>query len=164
MKKFNIPRNFRPTLVILAIVILGISVYRTVYVNIDSKYYLASEEEDPSVTNLPAGKETKDSREFDFGKLSGRWNIMEFKSTKGNKIKIVDNSKIAKGKLYVVVLDSNYKSLAIHKSDGKSTLNLTTPKDGKYIIRIVGQKTSGHINMKVTSPQNIHLIHRGVFG
>lgn len=59
MKKFNIPRNFRPTLVILAIVILGISVYRTVYVNIDSKYYLASEEEDPSVTNLPAGKETK---------------------------------------------------------------------------------------------------------
>ena len=164
MKKLNIPKKFGPILIVLSIVLVGISMYRTNHPNINSKYYLASGEEDPSVTNLNTRKQTKDIREFDFDKFSGRWNIIEFQSTKGNKVKIIDNSNITKGKLYIVVLNSEYKALAIHKSDGKSTLNLTTHKDGKYIIRIVGQGTCGNLNMKVTSPIDIHLSHRGVFG
>ncbi|WP_050607574.1 hypothetical protein [Clostridium niameyense] len=108
-------------------------------------------------------EKTKNGRKFDFDRFDGKWSLMEFQSTKDNKIKIIDNSKITKGTLYIVVLSSEYKAIATHKSNGKASLNLTTPENGKYFIRIVGKGSRGNLNIKINSTTDVHLSHRSIF-
>ena len=71
--------------------------------------------------------------------------------------------KISKGKFYVVVLDPNYNIITKTESNEKTNLSFTTPKDGKYIIRIVGEKAKGSFNIKISSTSNIAVNHKELF-
>ncbi len=89
---------------------------------------------------------------------------MEFTSSKGNKININDNTKINKGKFYIVILDSQYNIIAKkNESNQNGNINFTTPKDGKYLIRIVGAKASGKFDVSVNSDKNIDISHIDFF-
>lgn len=160
MKKVNIPTSI---CAIVIIIIFGVVIYRSTLPNIDSIDYLTSEEHDGSIKELYNEENTKNGRKFDFNGFDGRWSLMEFQSTKDNKIKIIDDSKITKGTLYIVVLSSEYKAIATHKSNGKATLDLTIPKDGKYFIRIVGKGAGGNLNIKINSTTDVHLSHKSIF-
>ncbi len=77
---------------------------------------------------------------------------MEFKSSKGNKINIKDNTKINKGKFFIAVLDSEYNIITKKdETNQKGDINFTTPKDGKYLIRIVGLNAGGKFDISVNS-------------
>ncbi|OSB09896.1 hypothetical protein [Clostridium botulinum] len=163
MKRLNIPTSIRAIVIAIIVVITGMVIYKSTVPNINSIDYLTSKEETPSITKLSNEERTKDSRKFDFYRFDGKWSLMEFESTKNNKIKIIDNSKITKGTLYIVVLSSEYKALATHKSNGKDSLDLSIPKNGKYFIRIVGKNSKGNLNIKINSTTDIHLSHRSIF-
>ena len=109
-------------------------------------------------------KNTKDNTIFGFKNFDGKWSVMKFTSNKGNRITINDNTKISKGKLYIVVLDSNYNVVAKkNELDQNGNVKFTTPKDGKYIIRIVGASASGNFNIKVTAGHDIDITHKDFF-
>ncbi|NEZ46280.1 hypothetical protein FDF74_03520 [Clostridium niameyense] len=160
MKKINI---WTSICAIVIIIIFGIVIRKSTVPNIDSIDYLTSKEDNVSITKMFNEEKTKNGRKFDFDRFDGKWSLMEFQSTKDNKIKIIDNSKITKGILYIVVLSSEYKAIATHKSNGKASLNLTTPKNGKYFIRIVGKGARGNLNIKINSTTDVHLSHRSIF-
>ncbi|EJO5348888.1 hypothetical protein NRP93_003026 [Clostridium botulinum] len=163
MNRINIPTSIRAIVIAIIVAITGIAIYKSTVPNINSIDYLTSEEETASITKTSNEERTKNSRKLDFYRFDGKWSLMEFESTKNNKIKIIDNSKITKGTLYIVVLSSKYKALATHKSNGKASLDLTTPKNGKYFIRIVGKHAKGNLNIKISSATDIHLSHKGIF-
>ena len=101
--------------------VVGSILYKKYFPNIDSNNYLSSND--------------KSEKSFDFEKFNGEWSLMQFTSNKGNKITIKDNTKISKGKFYIVILDSEYNIIAKkNKLDDKGNLNFTTLKDGKYKI------------------------------
>ncbi len=86
---------------------------------------------------------------------------MGFTSSKGDKINIDDKTKITKGRFYIVVLDSDYNIIAKkNELNQKGNIKFTTPKDGKYIIRIVGASAGGNFNIKVSSGHNIDITHK----
>ena len=160
MKRINIPISICAIVIIL---IFGVVIYRSTLPNIDSIDYLASKKHDGSIIKPSNEENTKNGRKFDFDRFDGRWCLMEFESIKDNKIKIIDNSKITKGTLYIVVLSSEYKAVAVHKSNGKASFDLTIPKDGKYFIRIAGKGARGNLNIKINSTTDIHLSNRSIF-
>ncbi len=89
---------------------------------------------------------------------------MEFTSSKGNKINIKDNTKINKGKFFIIILDSKYNIMAKKNETNQSgDINFTTPKDGKYLIRIVGLNAGGKFDISVNSPKNIDILHKDFF-
>lgn len=89
---------------------------------------------------------------------------MEIKSSKGNKINIKDNTKINKGKFCIVILDSEYNIIAKkNETNQNEDINFTTPKDGKYLIRIVGLNAGGKFDISVNSAKNIDISHKGFF-
>ncbi|KEI98963.1 hypothetical protein N496_05050 [Clostridium botulinum A2B3 87] len=141
------------------------SVYKNYLVNIDSNNYLsARDESERNITSRENDDISKNTHSFDFKKFDGKWSIMEIKSNKCNKINIKDNTKIAKGKLFIVVLDSEYN--IITKKDEtkqKGDINFTTPKDGKYFIRIVGLNAGGKFDISVNSAKNIDISHIDFF-
>lgn len=148
------------------IIIAGsISVYKNYFVNIDSNNYLSSRDEsERNITSRENDDISKNTHSFDFKKFDGKWSIMEIKSNKGNKINIKDNTKIAKGKLFIVVLDSECN--IITKKDEtkqKGDINFTTPKDGKYFIRIVGLNAGGKFDISVNATKNIDISHIDFF-
>nr|WP_025776555.1 hypothetical protein [Clostridium botulinum] len=160
MKRISIPTII---CVIVIVIIGGIVIRKSTSPNIDSIDYLTSKEENGSITKMSNEEKTKNGRKFDFYRFDGKWSLMEFQSTKDNRIKITDNSKITKGTLYIVVLSSEYKSIATHKSNGKASVNLTIPENGKYFIRIVGKGARGNLNIKINSTTDVHLSHRSIF-
>ncbi|UZQ49026.1 hypothetical protein [Clostridium kluyveri] len=103
--------------------------------NIDSKDYLTSKGDTTSFKNKYNEKNFDNGTNFDFTKFTEKWSLIEFDSKKEAAIKILDNSKITEGKIYILVLNSNYKDILIHKLNRKSVLNFCTPKGGKYSIR-----------------------------
>ncbi|MCC5438109.1 hypothetical protein [Clostridium botulinum] len=141
------------------------SVYKNYFVNIDSNNYLSSRDEsERNITSRENDDISKNTHSFDFKKFDGKWSIMEIKSNKGNKINIKDNTKIAKGKLFIVVLDSECN--IITKKDEtkqKGDINFTTPKDGKYFIRIVGLNAGGKFDISVNATKNIDISHIDFF-
>lgn len=163
MKKLNISTSIRAIIIAMILTIAGMVIYKSIVPNINSIDYLTSKEETASFTKTSNEERTKNSRKLDFYNFDGKWSLMEFESTKNNKIKIIDNSRITKGTLYIVVLSSEYKALATHKSNGKASLDLTIPENGKYFIRIVGKNAKGNLNIKINSTTDIHLSHKSIF-
>ncbi len=109
-------------------------------------------------------KESKNTHSFDFKKFDGKWSLMEFTSSKGNKININDNTKISKGKFYIIILDSKYNIIAKkEESNENGDINFTTPKDGKYFIRIVAANASGKFDISVNAANNIDISHKHFF-
>ncbi len=141
------------------------SVYKNYFVNIDSNNYLSTRDEsERNVYSLENDINSKNAYSFDFKKFDGKWSLMEFTSSKGNKININDNTKINKGKFYIVILDSQYNIIAKkNESNQNGNINFTTPKDGKYLIRIVGAKASGKFDVSVNSDKNIDISHIDFF-
>ncbi|MBU3099704.1 MULTISPECIES: hypothetical protein [Clostridium] len=149
---------------LIGILLLGRVVYRIYFPNIDSNNYLSSNDKlsEKSFEYNGNEKSGENTESFDFGNFNGKWSLMEFTSIKGNKITINDNTKISKGKFYIVILDSEYKIITKkNELSNNGNLNFTTPKDGKYSIRIVGEKASGTFNISTSS--NIKLSHIDLF-
>lgn len=150
--------------VIIVIIGIGIVLNRNNYSNKFSNSYLSSKSErERSFVSKTNDKTTNNSESFGFDRFDGKWSLMEFNSPKNNKITINNNTKITKGKFYVVVLDPNYNIITKTESNEKTNLSFTTPKDGKYVIRIVGQKASGNFDIKVNSTSNIVINHKNIF-
>jgi len=151
---------------LLVIIFAGvIGLYKNYSSSIDSNKYLSSTNESGR-TFIYRGNEksTKDSESFDFKKFDGIWSLMQFTSSKGDKIIINDKTKINKGKFYIVVLDSDYNIITKkNELNQNGNINVTTPKDGKYIIRIVGASASGNFNIKVTAGHDIDITHKDFF-
>lgn len=135
MRRLTIPPNICAIVIAIIVVITGMVIYKSTVPNIDSIDYLTSKGETPSIA----------------------------KTSNEEGLKIIDNSKITKGTLYIVVLSSEYKALATHKSNGKDSLDLTIAKSGKCFIRIVGKNAKGNLNIKINSTTDIHLSHRCIF-
>ncbi len=144
---------------------IGIMMYKNSSSYISSDSYLASRnEEQRSFYNHQNQNNTKDGESFEFSGFKGKWSLMEFNSDKGNKITINDNTKISKGKFYVVVLDSDYNIISKkNETEDKGNMNFTTPKSGKYLIRIVGKDASGNFNLKISANNNINVSHKDFF-
>jgi len=150
--------------VIIVVIGIGIVLNKNSSSNKFSNSYLSSKSDgEKSFVCKTNDKSTNNSESFDFSRFDGKWSLMEINSPKNNKITINDNTKISKGKFYVVVLDPNYNIITKTESNEKTNLNFTTPKDGKYIIRIVGQKAKGNFNIKVNSTSNIVVNHKDIF-
>ncbi|MGO5073557.1 hypothetical protein ACTQ4K_06300 [Clostridium sporogenes] len=148
------------------IIIVGSrSVYKNYFVNIDSNNYLSTRDEsERNVYSLENDISSKNAYSFDFKKFDGKWSVMEVKSSKGNKMNIKDNTKITKGKLFIVVLDSEYNIITKKdETNQKGDINFTTPKDGKYFIRIVGLNAGGKFDISVNSAKDIDISHKGFF-
>ncbi|KEJ02122.1 hypothetical protein G4W71_00850 [Clostridium botulinum] len=140
-------------------------VYKNYFNNIDSNSYLSSKDErERSIFCRENDKRSKNTHSFDFKKFDGKWSFMEFTSKKGNKMNIIDNTKISKGKFYIVILDSKYNIIAKkNETNQNGNINFTTPKDGKYLIRIVGAKASGKFDVSINSDKNIDISHIDFF-
>ncbi|AAK81389.1 hypothetical protein BJV85_000442 [Clostridium acetobutylicum] len=146
---------------IIVIVFFGVfQIYKSYFNSSDSSEYLTERKDMPSFKYLQNEKNTDDGKSFDFAGFNGRWSLIHFNASKGTKITIHDSSKITKGKLYIVVLDSRYKSMAIHKSVKKSTFHLTTHRRGEYIVRIVGDNSKGKFDIKIDSNPHINISHK----
>lgn len=139
--------------------------YKNYFTNIDSNNYLSSKDEsERSIFRHENDKSSKNTHSFDFKKFDGKWFLMEFTSSKGNKININDNTKINKGKYYIVILDSEYNIITKKdETNQKGDINFTTPKDGKYLIRIVGLNAGGKFDISVNSAKNIDISHKDFF-
>ncbi|MHB9926198.1 hypothetical protein [Clostridium botulinum] len=154
-------------LCLVVIIIIGSrAVYKNYFINIDSNNYLSSknESEKSFFYYSSSGDSDKNAESFDFKRFNAKWSLMEFTSIKGNKINIKDNTKINKGKFFIVILDSKYNIIAKKNETNQSgNINFTTPKDGKYLIRIVGLNAEGRFDISVNSAKDIDISHIDFF-
>lgn len=143
-------------------VVAEILIYKYDASNINSNVYLSSTAKGEKSFEAcdGNGEDKPNSEKFNFKKFNGRWSLMKFTSNKGNKIDISDNTKIRAGKFYIVVLDSKYNIVAKkNETSDKGNIKFTTPKDGKYIIRIAGEKASGKFDISVNAKENVDISH-----
>ena len=109
----------KKNLIIFGLIVIiiggGMVLYNNYFHNVDSSRYLSSINEDRNIGYNGTHKSDKNSESFDFKKFDGKWSLMQFTSNKGNKISIMDNTKISKGKFYIVILDSKYNIIAKKK-------------------------------------------------
>lgn len=146
-------------LTIVIIAVTGTALYKNYFYNIDSNSYLSSRDEsEKSFDYLGNEKSSGHTKSFDFKKFNGKWSLIQFSSNKNNNITINDSTKIASGKFYIVVLDSKY-NIVTKKDEIKSNGNIrfTTPKAGKYVVRIIGAHASGNFNINIISTNNIKI-------
>ncbi|WP_032120975.1 hypothetical protein [Clostridium amazonitimonense] len=153
---------------VIVVLIIGSILYKNSSYYISSKHYLSSKEEKRSFYSLKNEKNTQDGKSFDFDKFTGKWSLIEFTSDKDTKITIKDNTKISKGTFYIVVLDSDYNIIAKKNESNENenengSIDFTTPKSGKYIIRIVGKNAMGNFDIKISESNNINLSHKDFF-
>ncbi|MBU5483730.1 hypothetical protein KQI86_05260 [Clostridium sp. MSJ-11] len=148
------------SIVLLIIIVGGIFVYNNNFAGITSNSYLTSKEENRTFLEHVNQQYTENGASFDFSGFTGKWSLIEFESSKDNKIVLEDNTKIEKGQFYIVVLDSDYKNIAMHESKEGENLEFTTPKDGKYLVRIVGKNASGKFDIKISSENDISITHK----
>ncbi|MCR1973908.1 hypothetical protein NSA52_07150 [Clostridium sporogenes] len=141
------------------------AIYKNYFANIDSNSYLSTRDEpERSITTHENDDVGKNTHSFDFKRFNGKWSLMEFTSSKGNKINIKDNTKINKGKFCIVILDSEYNIIAKkNETNQNEDINFTTPKDGKYLIRIVGLNAGGKFDISVNAANNIDISHKHFF-
>ena len=145
---------------IIIVIGIGMFVCNENFININSNQYLTAKEEKRSVLVHENQKCTKDSMSFDFNRFTGKWSFFELDCKEGNKITIKDNSKIDKGKLFIVVLDSNYNIIAMKEEKNKEDIEFSAPKDGKYLLRIVGEKASGHFDISIKSDGDLETVYK----
>jgi hypothetical protein len=154
-------KRFLGIICTILILIAGgsIVIYNNYVVNIDSSKYLASKDEPRSIEDTRHQNNSNNGMSLDFKKFDGKWSIMKFTSKKGDKINIKDNTKINKGKFYIVVLDSEYNIIA-KKNEVKDSgdIHFVIPKDGKYSIRIAGEKASGNLNIRTNKNIDISYV------
>lgn len=132
--------------------------------NFDSKSYLTSKDGgNVSFYELKNDVRNNNDASFDFTKFDGKFTLMEFSSKKGATIKVTDSSTLSKGNMYIVVLDSAYNEVALHKSNGNATFEFDIPKDGNYLIRVAGKKASGSFNLHLDSNESVNLIHKSIW-
>ncbi|MDD3225361.1 MAG: hypothetical protein PHX70_11800 [Clostridium sp.] len=146
-------------LIILIIAGIGTALYKNYFYNIDSISYLSNRDEsEKSFDYLGNEKSSSHTKSFNFKNFNGKWSLMQFSSNKNNNITINDSTKIASGKFYIVVLDSKY-NIAAKKNEVKRNGNIrfTTPKAGKYIVRIIGAHASGNFNITISSTNDIKI-------
>lgn len=153
---------------LITIIILGIGavLYKNYFPNIDSNNYLSSNDKSAEKSFGYKGNDEigENNESFDFEKFNGKWDLMQFTSNKGNKISINDNTKISKGKFYIVILNSEYNIIAKkNELNDKGNLNFTIPKDGKYTIRIIGANASGNFNISISASNTIKVSHIDLF-
>lgn len=160
----------RSNLIIICLIVIviagtGTVVYKKYYPNITSNNYLSSNDESEKSFGYKGNEKSGGNNEsFDFEKFNGKWSLMQFTSDKGNKITINDNTKISKGKFCIVILDSEYNIIAKkNESNDTGSLKFTTPKDGKYTIRIIGANASGKFNLSISDSNNIKVSHIDLF-
>lgn len=160
----------RSNLIIICLIVIiiagtGTVLYKKHFPNIDSNNYLSSNDKSEKSFGYKGNEKSGENNEsFDFEKFNGKWSLMQFTSNKGNKIAIKDNTKISKGKFYIVILDSEYNIIAKkNELDDKGNLNFTTLKDGKYTIRIIGANASGNFNISISASNNIKISHIDLF-
>ncbi|NMM65990.1 hypothetical protein HBE96_25770 [Clostridium sp. P21] len=160
----------RNMLIILCMIVIAVSgivmmIYKNSSSYISSDSYLSSRNEDERTFQYNHNeKNTNDGASFDFTGFTGKWSLIGFNSDKGNKITIIDNTKINKGNFYVVVLDSDYNIISKKsETEDKGNMNFATPKNGKYMIRIVGKDASGNFNLKINASNNINILHKDFF-
>ncbi|MCB2342942.1 hypothetical protein [Clostridium estertheticum] len=159
-------RSILIILCLITLIILGTGtiVYKNYFPNIDSNNYLSSNDKSSEKSFGYKGNEKsgENTESFDFEDFNGKWSLMQFTSNKGTKITINDNTKISKGKFYIVILDSEYKIITKkNELNDSANINFTTPKDGKYAIRIVGKNARGKFNISTSS--NIKVTHIDLF-
>ncbi|WP_346915895.1 hypothetical protein [Clostridium sp.] len=160
----------RSNLIIICLIVIiiagaGTALYKNYFPNIDSNNYLSSSDESERSFYYHGNEKSDENNEsFDFEKFNGKWSLMQFTSNKGNEININDNTKISKGKFYIVILDSEYNIIA-KKDELKDSgnINFTTPKDGKYTVRIIGADASGNFNISISANDNITVSHMDLF-
>ncbi|WP_331665353.1 hypothetical protein [Anaerocolumna sp.] len=134
-------RNLIVLFTIFIIFTGGVLVYKVKFPNIDSNVYLSNKNESHKSFNSKTNdKSDKNSKSFDFEKFDGNWSLMQFTSNKGNEININDNTKISKGKFYIVVLDSEYNIVA-KKNEVNETGNIKfiTKKVGNIVLELLVQ-------------------------
>jgi uncharacterized protein YxeA len=148
-------------IVLIIFIVIGVLLYRNISLNNFSDSYLSTKDDGKkSFLSNSNAKSTNNSEGLNFTEFNGKWSLMNFNSTKGNKITIYNNTKINKGKFCVVVLDSNYNIITKTNSNEEASLTFITPREGNYIIRIVGKKASGNFNIRVNSNKNISIYHK----
>ncbi|SUY47670.1 Uncharacterised protein [Clostridium putrefaciens] len=152
-------------LIVIIIAATGTSLYKHYLPNIDSNNYLSSNDESERSFDYHGNEKSgENTKSFDFEKFNGKWSLIQFTSNKGNKININDNTKISKGNFYIVILDSEHNIIA-KKNELKDNgnINFTTPKDGKYTVRIIGANASGNFNISISASNNINVSHIDLF-
>jgi hypothetical protein len=159
MKKIN---TLIGICVLLIFIGIFIGIFKNTFINIDSESYLTSPKDTPSFNYLHNQVNTTNSVSFDFSGFNGRWSLISFDSSKGTKLTISDNTKITKGEFYIVILNSQYKIIATVQPNKEEISNLIIPKNGQYIIRIVGKNASG--KFIINSNTNINLYYKDIMG
>ncbi|MEY8764804.1 MULTISPECIES: hypothetical protein [Clostridium] len=151
--------------IVVMIAVVGIFLNKGIsYGEFSNSYLTSTSDGDRSFFSHTNDMEADSGKSFDFGKFDGRWSLMEFTSPKNNKITITDDTKINNGKFIVVILDPNYNIISKTSYNNKTSLNFTTSKQGKYIIRIAGKKASGHFGIKIDSASGIDIKYNDFFG
>lgn len=160
----------RSNLIIICLIVIiiagaGTTLYKHYFPNIDSNTYLSSNDESERSFDYHGNEKSgENNKSFDFEKFNGKWSLIQFTSNKGNKITINDNTKISKGNFYIVILDSEHNIIAKkNELNDNGNINFTTPKDGKYTVRIIGANASGNFNISVSASNNIKVSHIDLF-
>lgn len=154
------------TIICTPILLIGLifSISKNNLWNFDSKSYLTSKNGGTaSFYELKNDVRNDNNASFDFAKFDGKFTLMEFTSKKGNKIKVADSSTLSKGNMYIVVLDSAYNEVALHKSNGPTSFEFDIPKDGNYLIRVAGKKASGSFNLHLDSNDDVTIVHKDIW-
>lgn len=153
--------------VVVIIVVIGVGIFlsKNVSSNEFSNNYLTTKlDGHKSFVKHFNDVQTETGKSFDFSKFDGKWSLMEINSDKNNKVTIRDNTKITKGKFCILVLDPNYKIVdKIEPKNKETDTSFITSVKGKYLIRIVGKKSSGNFNIKVSSANNVNIKHNDFF-
>jgi hypothetical protein len=84
------------------------------------------------------------------------WSI---KSDHNKNVLIEYTSQIKKGKLKLVLIHPDDTIKTIFEGDGESTVNVPVKK-GNNRIKIIGKNTTGEIDFKIQSSENLRIIPR----
>ncbi|MEW8955238.1 hypothetical protein [Clostridium sp.] len=166
MKKINKPLIYGSVLIITFVLIKIISLALVDENNLNSrdlKKHLGIKDKQINFGVLKNDMITDQGVSFDFSDFTGEYKPVEFTANKGDKVELIDESSISQGKLYIAVLDSNYKDLTLHKLDKQPSFNIVVPEDGKYFISLIGKNSSGDLNLKLNFDSNIKITKKDIW-
>lgn len=119
--------------------------------NVDlSNFTLNKGEDDYSAVKLISSPLDKNNLTVNFKKFQGVYTMGVFELNKGKKLSLDYKGKIEGGKFNIIIEDQNYNILKIVEANKEEVIQVEANKDGKYIIRLVGDIASnGEINLAV---------------
>lgn len=120
-------------------------------INVDlSNFTLNKGDDNYCTVNLIHSPLDKDNLKVSFKKLQGVYTMGVFQLNKGEKLYLDYKGKMEQGKLNMVIQDDSYNILKIVEVNKEELIEVEGNKDGKYIIRLVGDMASnGEISLKV---------------